>query len=77
MIENLNALESLPLIDAVIPEVLAERAETLYRLVSQKHENALSPTKLFNNTREIGIEEDIILRGHKAEVSDKKSLVVC
>ncbi|XP_065682907.1 F-box-like/WD repeat-containing protein TBL1XR1 isoform X1 [Hydra vulgaris] len=67
-IENLNALESLPLIDAVIPEVLAERAETLYRLVTQKHESALSPTKLFNNTHEIGIEEDIVLRGHKAEV---------
>lgn len=68
--ENLDLLGTIPLIDAVVPEVLAERVSTLYRIISQK--NAQEKKALSSNHYGAEIQDDdesILLHGHKREVN--------
>ena len=63
-------LGTIPLIDAVVPEALAERVNTIYRLISQK---ADAKKKLNNTATQYAAElqeddESIILHGHRREV---------
>jgi len=69
LVENLDGLKSIPLIDAVIPEALAERAATIYRLVSDKTELSKKSLhqNLYNNEEET-LDGEVLLRGHKSEV---------
>lgn len=67
--ENLDLLGTIPLIDAVIPEALAERISTIYRIISQKS----SQDKKVLSSNHYGAEiqdedESILLHGHKREV---------
>ena len=71
LVDNLETLGTLPLIDAVIPESLAERAASIYRLISQKSElskSFLLPSGYHDqdvNQEDIRV---VLLQGHKSEV---------
>lgn len=78
MIDNLDSLGSLPLIDAVIPESLAERAASIYRLISQRTEiNKKIMPQAINQTKQ-NTDGEIIFNGHKSEVrkDGDKSLAI-
>lgn len=68
LIENLDLLGTIPLIDAVVPEALAERVNTIYRLISQKAE---ARKKLATISQYAALEDEddsILLHGHRREV---------
>lgn len=66
LLENLDILGSIPLIDAVVPEALAERVQTIYRLISQKVD---AKKKLNQYAAELqDDDESILLHGHRREV---------
>lgn len=70
LVENLETLGTLPLIDAVMPRRLAERAESIYRLISQKREankSFLIPSGYDQDASQEDIRV-VHLRGHKREV---------
>jgi len=69
-LDNLDLLGTIPLIDAVVPEALAERVNTIYRLISQKSEankkKILSVSQYAAELQED--DESILLHGHRREV---------
>ncbi|XP_057301743.1 F-box-like/WD repeat-containing protein ebi isoform X2 [Hydractinia symbiolongicarpus] len=68
LIDNLDSLGNLPLIDAVIPESLADRAASMYRLISQRTEiNKKIMPQAINQTKQ-NTDGEIIFNGHKSEV---------
>lgn len=69
MLENLDLLGTIPLIDAVVPEALADRVNNIYRLISQKAD----AKKKLNTASQYAAElqeddESILLHGHRREV---------
>ena len=68
MIENLDLLGTIPLIDAVVPEALAERVNTIYRLISQKAESKKKLAAIPQYAALEDEDESILLHGHRREV---------
>lgn len=70
LVDDLENIPPIPLIDAIIPEALAQRAATLYRNVAEKTD--LAKSLAFSPT-DIDVEESrdgvLVLRGHQKEVS--------
>lgn len=75
LVDNLETLGTLPLIDAVIPEALADRTNSIYRIITQKTEMSKSlllplgghsyPEHRDTTQQDIRV---ILLQGHKREV---------
>ena len=70
IVENLDTLGTIPLIDAVIPEALTERAAAIYRLVAEKSEMSKKtfPQNVCKEEESIQSDAEVLLEGHKTEV---------
>jgi len=70
LVENLENLGTLPLIDAVMPRRLADRAESIYRLISERElaKSFLMPG--YSDQQDVNHDDIRVvqLRGHKREV---------
>lgn len=69
MLDNLDLLGTIPLIDAVVPEALADRVNNIYRLISQKADAKKKLSTASQYAAELQEDdESILLHGHRREV---------
>jgi len=69
LLDNLDLLGTIPLIDAVVPEALADRVNNIYRLISQKADAKKKLSTASQYAAELQEDdESILLHGHRREV---------